>query len=168
MDRKAITIYTLLFLLAAGIVVFIVHKSNQASKGTGLAVELCFNRTQEATEDAPYTVQEAIKLSIMENGTVTGIKTGTQAGPDMMNGYTGTLSGELKDGTMELVYDYIVEGSQNKELETYAFGADGSLRKSHWPLIEGSGMLVPDKSGTLTIVEYKTMPCTVEATALQP
>src|SRR5689334_22017160 len=63
--------------------------------------EFCFTRTQKATESAPYNIEEHVKLNFNDKS-VTGSKTGTQAGPDMTNGYEGTLTGAVVEDEMEL------------------------------------------------------------------
>jgi hypothetical protein len=95
---------------------------------------------------------------------VTGTKRGTQVGPDMTNGYEGILSGAVIEevNEMELTYSYIIEGSQNKELEVYSF--EGSnLVKKRWVLneavINGESILVPDYIGEPMLVEYSSEKC---------
>jgi hypothetical protein len=125
----------------------------------------CFVRKDKGTEDAPYSLEENVVLNF--NGSkVTGTKQGIQEGPDFINGYVGTLSGatitnELGD-EMELVFDYEVDGSQNKELEVYVFDND-KLIKKRWVLheakINGENILVPDYVGEPTIYTYTKIEC---------
>ncbi len=117
----------------------------------------CFGRVQEASKDAPYRVEEHMSLTRVR-GEITGTKSGTQRGPDMTNGYEGTMKGEAKDGYLEFVYSYTIEGSKQKELERYVIdGAD--LVKQHYVLKEekrnGETVLVPDLSSTPISITYK-------------
>lgn len=110
----------------------------------------CYTYNHEATKDEPYTVNEFIDMAI--SGTkVIGTKTGTQKGPDMTNGYTGTLIGISDKNTITVVYSYTVEGSKNKEEEIYRTNKVG-IEKLRYPLVEDAGILVPD-----TTKEFKTM-----------
>lgn len=119
--------------------------------------ELCFSRAVAATTDAPYSVDEYIKLKIEDN-MVKGTKFGFQSGPDMTNGYTGTLSG-VRNGTEIIVdYTYIVEGSSNTEEEMYIL-ENNSLQRMRYPLIEKSNKLVPDRSKLGTMLGYVAMAC---------
>ena len=125
----------------------------------------CFKRDQIATEEAPYSAQEFVVL-IFEGTKVTGTKTGTQQGPGVSNGYTGTLEGAvITDDTsseIELTYAYVVEGSANRELEVYAF-YDGKIFKKIWRLneskINGFPILVPDYVGEPALIEYQATSC---------
>lgn len=104
--------------------------------------DYCYSRNQVATPDAPYKVEEHVVLHI-DKETVTGTKSGTQAGPDMTNGFTGTLTGNIKDNEIQLIYDYRVEGSANKEQEHYTF-SENTLIKHQYQLIQGKDILVPN------------------------
>ncbi len=118
---------------------------------------LCFARTQSVTEDAPYSVEEYIELKI-ENSTVFGTKQGTQAGPDMTNGYEGTFSGNVDEGKITVVFSYTVEGSSQKEQEEY-MQKDGNLIKLRYPLVDKDDMLVPDKTKEATEIIYLSATC---------
>ncbi len=120
--------------------------------------EYCYGRIQEATEEAPYAVEEHLKLSIAGDA-VTGTKSGTQSGPDMTNGYTGTLSGQRMDMVMiDAVYSYTIEGSENKEQELYSIGPN-LLTKFRWALKEEGDMLIPDKTEDPSVITYVSEPC---------
>ncbi len=114
--------------------------------------EYCYGRVQVATSDAPYNVEEHIKI-LINNTEVSGTKKGTQNGPDMTNGYEGELKGTKEGNNLELVYSYVVEGSANKELELYSFSPK-ELQKSRYVLKEENGMLVPDKTSSPSIIVY--------------
>ncbi len=114
--------------------------------------KMCFARDQEATEDEPYEVSENIELTVNDK-IVSGIKKGTQSGPDMTNGYEGTLSGEILDGVYLLTFDYTIEGSDQKEKEEYLIKGDNFI-KQRYPLKEEAGILVPDKTKEVTEVSY--------------
>ncbi len=118
----------------------------------------CFSRNQIATPDEPYSAEEHIVLHIADDKTVSGTKTGNQAGPDMTNGYTGTLSGALTDNTMELTYAYTVEGSSAKELEVYVMDTS-TLTKKRWVLVEQDKVLVPDRVGDPKLIVYTKENC---------
>lgn len=117
----------------------------------------CFYRLQEATSDAPYAVQEHVMLTFVA-GSVTGTKSGTQSGPDMTNGYEGTLAGEVKDNEIEVVFSYTIEGSNQKELEIYEMRSEWLVKK-RWPLTERGDMLVPNEVEDPTLIVYKPKTC---------
>ena len=114
--------------------------------------KFCFSRTQIATEAEPYSVSEKVVLNILGN-VVTGTKTGNQSGPDMTNGYEGTLDGLKEGDNLNLVYSFTIEGSQNKEKEIYIFSPE-ELKKQRYVLKEESGMLVPDMTSEVKIINY--------------
>lgn len=119
----------------------------------------CFAYHQVSTKDAPYAVDEYLTLNI--NGTqVTGNKKGNQSGPDMTNGYSGSLSGTITGDTITVNYAYTVEGSKNTEQEIYKITPTG-MNKLQYPLIDHyKDGLVPD-----TTQEYKTRAYTSVACA---
>ncbi len=118
----------------------------------------CYARNQKATADAPYSVSENMKIFVTGN-TVTGTKTGFQAGPDMTNGYAGSLEGSRDNNRLTLVFDYTVEGSSNREQELYDW-SPGGLTKLRYVLKESNHMLAPDLTSTPQMIEYTTIPCT--------
>ena len=118
----------------------------------------CYTYSLEATKDAPYTVSEFIDITIKGNGVI-GIKKGTQAGPDMTNGYTGSLNGTLDNNTITAVFSYVVEGSHNQEKEIYRAGLTG-IEKLRYPLIEGKGLLLPDTTKEFQVMRYARVGCT--------
>src|SRR5690606_32293209 len=76
--------------------------------------ELCFYYKQNPTKEEPYRVEEAISLNVNDLK-ITGIKTGIQEGPDMYNGYKGTLEGTyLENNEIELLFSYEIEGSKGE------------------------------------------------------
>lgn len=119
--------------------------------------QTCFSYRHEASLEAPYDVHEYMELKVSD-AKVTGTKTGTQQGPDMSNGYTGSLDGSIVGNLMTVVYVYTVEGSSNKEQEWYRI-IDEGLVKERYPLIETSDMLVPDITGTMTELTYTKVEC---------
>lgn len=131
-----------------------------ADTGTVTAIapiRSCYAYHQVATKSAPYAVDEV--LDITTTGTaVSGVKQGTQKGPDMTNGYTGTITGTVEKGVITSVYAYTVEGSQNKEQELYRIVSSG-LEKLRYPLIQGKGMLVPDTTQSFKVMTYTTTDC---------
>jgi hypothetical protein len=103
-------------------------------------------------------VNEFIDITI--NGTkVTGTKTGTQSGPDMTNGYSGTIRGTLNNNTITDIFSYVVEGSHNQEGEIYKAGLTG-VEKLRYPLIEVKGILVPDTTKPFSAMLYARVGCT--------
>ncbi len=117
----------------------------------------CYAYSHSATTDAPYEVNEWLDVTV-SGGQVTGTKSGTQKGPDMSNGYQGSISGSVEEGILNAVFAYTVEGSSNKEQEIYHASKDG-LEKYRYPLIEKDGMLVPDISKEYTKLKYAHTAC---------
>jgi hypothetical protein len=92
---------------------------------------------------------------------VTGTKSGTQKGPDMTNGYNGTIVGTLNNDTINDVFSYTIEGSSNKEAEIYRSREDQiGIEKMRYPLIEKSKILVPDVTKEFTVLLYARVGCT--------
>lgn len=120
----------------------------------------CYTYSHEATPDAPYTTSEFIDMTI--SGTkVTGTKHGTQSGPDMTNGYEGTLVGDLGENGMKInvAFAYTVEGSQNIEHEIYQAGLTG-IDKLRYPLIDKfRDGLFPDTNKAYTLMHYTRVRC---------
>lgn len=117
----------------------------------------CYKYHQLATVSAPYAVDEYVDVTI--NGTkVNGTKKGTQVGPDMNNGYAGTLVGTLDKNLITAVFSYTVDGSQGKEKELYKVVSAG-LQKMRYPLIMKAGVLVPDLAKKYTHLEYVKVDC---------
>ena len=155
-------------LLAALIILFIIfHKPAEAPIVTNAPEvqndeitfdgEYCFSRSQVATPEAPYSVSENIKIRI--SGTdVKGTKTGTQSGPDMSNGYIGTLGGTIDGNNLSLSYLYIIEGSKNIEEELYTI-SENQIVKHRYPLLETGDRLVPDLTQSSTDIVYLAAEC---------
>ena len=118
----------------------------------------CYTYNHEGTATEPYTVNEFIDITI-KGSTVTGTKTGTQKGPDMTNGYSGTIVGTLDKETITDVFSYVVEGSPNKEKEIYKAGLTG-IEKLRFPLIPSGKMLIPDLTKEYTTMLYARVGCT--------
>jgi hypothetical protein len=117
----------------------------------------CYAYHNKATKDAPYSVDEYIDMNI--NGAVaTGTKKGNQSGPDMTNGYQGTLTGSIDKDNLTAIFAYVVEGSHNSEKELYRFTKNG-LEKLRYPLINDKGMLVPDTTKAFNIITYDKFNC---------
>ena len=119
----------------------------------------CYSFSHEATAGEPYAVNEFLDITV--NGAmVTGIKTGTEKGPDMTNGYAGRIVGRLENNTITDIYSYIVDGSQNREQEIYRAKEDKTgLEKLRYPLVEKKGILVPDKTKNFQIMQYLRVGC---------
>lgn len=117
----------------------------------------CYAYHQAATKDAPYKVDEYINLNVAGDK-VTGTKKGTQSGPDMTNGYNGTLKGMLDKNTVGVLFSYTVEGSKNIEREIYNIVPSG-LQKLRYPLIENKTVLEPDTTKEAKILSYNKVDC---------
>lgn len=121
----------------------------------------CFVYTQLTTPDAPYAVEEHIKLE-KQGERFFGTKIGNQRGPDMTNGYTGTIVGIKESDQLKLVFDYNIEGSKNKELEIYEIKGNNLIKK-RYPLSEGEyqgkKMLVPNNTDEPEFLDYKKEQC---------
>jgi hypothetical protein len=118
----------------------------------------CYTYSHDATTGEPYTTSEFIDITISGNK-VLGTKTGNQAGPDMTNGYTGTITGTLADNKISDAYAYTVEGSKNTEHEIYQAGLTG-IDKLRYPLIDKfKAGLFPDTSKSYTIQHYSRVEC---------
>ena len=120
----------------------------------------CYTYTQNSTTEAPYDVKENIDVKI-DGSTVSGTKSGNQSGPDMTNGYVGTLKGSINNDVITVIYDYVIEGSKGKEQEEYKI-INNSLIKQRYPLVMKDNVLTPDKTGTLKQMEYKPMVCVID------
>lgn len=118
----------------------------------------CYTYNHEANATEPYTVNEFIDI-VINGANVTGTKRGTQSGPDMTNGYTGTMTGTLEKNTITSVFSYVVEESHNQEKEIYRASETG-IEKLRYPLTEGKGILVPDTTKEPQILLYARVGCT--------
>lgn len=119
--------------------------------------KFCYERHQTATALAPYKVDEYIELEKMGTNYV-GTKRGNQAGPDMTNGYVGTLTGSLNEGLITLMFDYVIEGSEQFEEEIYQMEGE-NIVKLRYPLIENKATLIPDKTKIPTKLIYVKEDC---------
>jgi len=151
-------------LLIIAVLVIVLNKNNQQKSEITepsqlTPTELCYHYNQVATKDAPYSADEYISLETIGNK-ITGSKQGTQNGPDMSNGYQGSLKGTIEDGQITVVFDYEIEGSKNKEQELY-IKTDSGLSKKRYPLIEKNKILVPDTTKEFKYLEYKLITCPV-------
>ncbi len=163
--KTKIAILTGVLIIAAVIVLVVVN--NKPEDGQSQLVEpsllapttLCYHYNQVATTDAPYVVEEYLILETNGNK-VMGSKQGTQNGPDMSNGYYGTLTGTLNGSDIDVIFDYEIEGSKNKEQELYIKTNTG-LQKKRYPLIEKGKMLVPDTTKEYKTLEYKITSCSL-------
>ena len=119
----------------------------------------CYSFSHKATKDEPYEVSEILDMTL-SGINVTGKITGKQDGPDMHNGYTGTVEGKLEKDIINVVFSYVIEGSANKEKEIYRVRGDKTgLDKLRYPLKEESDMLVPDTTQEASILPYYRVGC---------
>lgn len=118
----------------------------------------CYTYSHQGTPDAPYTTSEIIDMTIA--GTkVTGIKHGTQSGPDMTNGYEGTITGTLAGDMINVAFAYTVEGSKNTEQEIYQASLTG-IDKLNYPLIDNyKDGLFPDTTKAFKRIPYARVGC---------
>lgn len=156
MNKTYIMLVTLFVLILIYILSFEKKESNIAP-AINSDGKYCFVYKQEAIKEAPYQVEEHVKLNI-SGEKVTGSKTGTQNGPDMTNGYFGDISGTKKGNNIEVVFSFTIEGSNNKELEVYEFSTS-TLTKLRWSLVEKDNMLVPNRVDEPRSIEYIAEPC---------
>lgn len=119
----------------------------------------CYVYHQVATKTEPYAVDEYLDL-VFDNEKVSGTKKGTQNGPDMTNGYIGSISGTIENGIITSIFNYTIEGSNNKEKELYKKTSTG-LEKMRYPLVQGKGVLVPDITKEFKTVPYLTIDCSL-------
>lgn len=117
----------------------------------------CYTYSHEATTAEPYKVSEFIDITI-KGESVIGTKKGTQSGPDLTNGYTGSIVGTLNKDTITAILSYTVEGSKGKEKEIYRANKTG-IEKLRYQLIEEKGVLVPDMSKEFKLMNYSRVGC---------
>jgi hypothetical protein len=118
----------------------------------------CYTYSHEATKEEPMTSTEFIDMTIA--GTkVTGTKYGTQLGPELSNGWEGTITGTLSGNTINVAFAYTVEGSKNTEHEIYQAGLTG-IDKLRYPLIDKyKDGLFPDTSKEFKRIPYVRVGC---------
>ena len=117
----------------------------------------CYSYNHEATGDEPYTVNEFLDITI-NNKIVIGTKKGTQNGPDMTNGYNGTISGTSNNNLITDTFSYVIEGSAGKEKEIYRTNKTG-IEKLRYPLVEENKILVPDTTKEYKVLQYHRVGC---------
>lgn len=117
----------------------------------------CYIYNHDATPTDPYTTTDFMDITITGNK-VTGVRHGTQIGPDMTNGYAGTMEGTLENDKIIDVFSYTVEGSKNKEREIFQAENTG-LDKLRYQLIDSKDILIPDTTKSFTILKYSRAPC---------
>lgn len=118
----------------------------------------CYTYSHEATKEEPVTSTEFIDMTIAGT-TVTGTKHGTQSGPELTNGWEGTLNGSITGDTMTVAFAYTVEGSKNTEQEIYQASLAG-IDRLRYPLIDKyKDGLFPDTTKDFTRISYKKIDC---------
>jgi hypothetical protein len=117
----------------------------------------CYMYSHDGTPLAPYSVIEFLDITIAGTN-VTGTKNGVQDGPDLTNGYEGTIKGILEKNSITDVFSYVVEGAPNKEKEIYRASKTG-LEKLRYPLVDEKGILVPDLTKTFEPLLYARVDC---------
>lgn len=162
MNFKKFLILGTIVIVVVSTVLLVLNK-NKESEIIGIQNDIvqefsrCFMYEQRATEDAPYAVSERLRLDFINN-IVSGKKSGTQTGPGMSNGYSGDIDGFVKGDTIEAVFSYIVEGSQNSEREVYKI-SEKELIKLRYELEESEGMLVPKLDNLVSEQKYQEISC---------
>lgn len=165
MKKIIIPILIILAVLVVGFFILRGRESNNISS-TGISDQLlsdsydsrsCYEYTHAATTNEPYTNYELVDVT-REGDAITGTKKGTQSGPDMNNGYEGSITGTINNDMINVIFSYVIEGSSQKEKEIYRVGED-SLTKLRYVLVEESGVLVPDLSSSLKELVYKKVAC---------
>ena len=78
----------------------------------------------------------------------------------MINGYVGSILGTVTGGIITSVFDYVIEGSHNKEQEIYK-KTEAGLEKLRYPLVQGKGMLIPDTTKEFNGVNYSLIDCSL-------
>lgn len=117
----------------------------------------CFSYTHAATTDEPYTTTEHLSLTRIRD-TISGTVEGTQRGPDMTNGYTGTLHGTLTTNGFIADTTFTIEGATQTEQQIFEL-TDTTLTKLRYVLKEEKGKLVPDLTTMPTRILYQSIPC---------
>lgn len=102
----------------------------------------CYQYSQKATEKESYSVEEYSEIVINGNA-VSGLIRGSQSGPDMSNGYDGSLEGTREGNTLKLRFKYVIEGSSGEEVQLYSID-ENTLTKHRYELKEEGGVLVPN------------------------
>lgn len=164
MKKNIISILIILIVLVVGF--FVLRERREKQSDSNINDEIfassyqsraCYEYNHQATTDEPYTNYEFIDIN--KNGNdISGIKKGTQSGPDMSNGYEGTLLGTINNDMMNVVFSYVIEGSKQKEKEIYRV-EDNSLVKIRYVLTEEDGILVPDLSSEAKEIVYQKTAC---------
>lgn len=165
MKKIIIPILIILAVLVVGFFILRGRESNNISS-TGISDQLlsdsydsrsCYEYTHAATTNEPYTNYELVDVT-REGDNITGTKKGTQSGPDMNNGYEGSIAGTINNDMINVIFSYVIEGSSQKEKEIYRV-SENSLTKLRYVLVEEAGILVPDLSSPVQELVYKKIPC---------
>lgn len=118
----------------------------------------CFVYTHAATTNEPYTTSEELSLTRIRDR-ISGSVSGTQRGPDMTNGYTGTLDGTLTNTGFTATTMFTIEGATQTEQQIFEL-TDTTLTKLRYQLIEKKNILVPDTTTIPQRIQYQSIPCT--------
>lgn len=159
--KKLIFVLFLFCMLILCVVVYTQNRSDELVKQDNSTQVTpnggCFQYQHTRTLEAPYDVSEKIEISI-DGDMVEGVKSGTQSGPDMTNGYEGTLVGTYNGNIIEVIFSYTIEGSSQKEKEIYKIG-ENVLTKTRYVLEEVDGILVPDLNSVPQYMDYTKVAC---------
>lgn len=164
MTKKSIIILSVILVLAIATYVGVREMKQREVAATAPFVEArayCFGRVLAATAEAPFAVEEHMELTRVGDE-ITGTKSGIQTGPGVSSGFTGTMTGSAKDGYLEFVYAYTIEGSAQKEFEVYTI-AGQDLVKQRYTLDEakkdGESILIPNLTSEPTLITYTAEAC---------
>lgn len=170
MLKSSITIFVTILVIS--IIIFIVFIKKDGSQMRDLPADttqeifdtvqfenipLCFTYQHNATESEPYNISEKIEITINDSQ-VTGTKNGTQFGPNMSNGYQGTLQGIISGTNIMSLFEYVIEGANGAEQELYTI-SENILTKHRYQLKELGKILVPDMNSEKTDIVYTKTTC---------
>jgi hypothetical protein len=158
--RVKIFFILIILLLLVGGVLLATQKNIKTAEEHPTASEpskICFRYDHISTDTKPYDTSELVYL-ILDGDSVSGQKFGTQRGPEMWNGYQGTLIGTRMGNDLNLRFDYTIEGANQSEQELYTL-SETALTKHRYQLIEQDGVLVPDLSTTPFDITYTPIDC---------
>lgn len=166
MKKLLIPIVFILLLLASLLIVRTLNHYNPQGETETLSVvdseipsnPVCYQYVSVSTESEPYAVTETIILTKRTETVLEGTKQGTQSGPDMTNGYQGTLSGIISGTEASVLFSYLIEGASGKEQELYRL-EENQLVKQVYPLLERGNLLIPDESSEKTDRVYTQIVC---------
>lgn len=168
LNPRTARIATVVLIILGGAAIFVgwhlrqTHSSQTTSSNSNILFAesrpYCFSYTHAATNDEPYTTTEQLNLTRIRDR-ISGSVSGTQRGPDMTNGYTGTLDGTLTNTGFTATTIFTIEGATQTEQQIFEL-TDTTLTKLRYQLIEKKNILVPDTTTIPQRIQYQSIPCT--------